>query len=349
MRWRNKTMIKVLIVDTSPVSRFVVRTVLERDENLKIVGEARNGKEALELISHFKPDIITIDISHADTEGLETTKRIMQETPIPIIAVTEPSDTCVKHAIHVIQAGALTVIEKPDQFLSNDANGAGKNLINSIKTLSEVKVVRRWNDARLHQNAKTMQSGASKSSIEIIGIATSTGGPNALAKLLNQLPDDFQIPIVIVQHIMKGFAGNFVTWLASVTRHHVKLAAQHELIQKNMVYIAPDDQHLTVNRFNRLVLSSDEPVKGHRPSADYLLFSIAKNYGERGMGIILTGMGDDGAEGMKAIKDAGGLTIAQNKDSSVIFGMPNEAINLNAVDKVVSIDKIGETIFKLTK
>jgi two-component system chemotaxis response regulator CheB len=233
--------------------------------------------------------------------------------------------------------------------LLNDANAAGKNLINSIKTLSEVKVVRRWNDTRLHPNSKPIRHGALKSSIEIIGIATSTGGPNALAKLLNQLPDDFQIPIVIVQHIMKGFAANFVTWLASVTGHHAKLAAQHELIQKNHVYIAPDDYHLTVNRFNRLVLSSDGPVKGHRPSADYLLFSIAKNYGKRGMGIILTGMGDDGAEGMKAIKDAGGLTIAQNKDSSVIFGMPSEAINLNAVDKVVSIDKIGETIFNLTK
>ena len=342
-------MIKVLIVDNSPVSRFVVRNILERDGDLKIVGEARNGKEALELVSHFNPDILTIDVSQPDMEGLEVTKKIMQENPVPIIAVTNQKDNRLKKAIQIIQAGALTVVEKPDQFMMNEVDAAGKNLIDSIKSLSEVKVVRRWNDNRLQQNAKLIRLGSVKSSTEIIGIATSTGGPNALAKLLKQLPADFQIPILIVQHIMKGFTENFVTWLGNVSKRKVKLAEQHELIQKNYVYIAPDDFHLSVNRFNRLVLNSDEPVKGHRPSADYLFLSIARNYANRGMGIILTGMGDDGAEGMKAIKDAGGLTIAQNRDSSVIFGMPNEAISRNAVDKVVSIDKIGEAIFSLTK
>lgn len=341
-------MIKVLIVDNSPVSRFVIRRVLERDENLKIVGEARNSKEALELVSHFNPDILTVDVSQPDMEGLEATKRIMQENPVPIIAVTNQKDNSVKQAIQIIQAGALTVIEKPEQFLANEVDAAGQNLIDSIKSLSEVKVVRRWNDKRMEQIPKQKILHKAKSSTEIIGIATSTGGPNALAKLLKQLPTDFQIPILVVQHIMKGFTENFVNWLRNVTGHKVKLAEQHELISKNIIYIAPDDFHLSVNRFHRLVLTGDEPVKGHRPSADYLFFSIAKNYSNRGMGIILTGMGDDGAEGMKAIKDAGGLTIAQNRDSSVIFGMPNEAINLNAVDKVVSIDKIGEAIFSLT-
>lgn len=341
-------MIKVLIVDNSPVSRFVIRNVLERDEELKIVGEARNGAEALELVAHFKPDILTIDVSQPDMEGLDATKKIMQENPVPIIAVTSHQNNGVQKAIQIIQAGALTVVEKPDQFMPNEPDAVGKNLIDSIKSLSEVKVVRRWNDEKLKKAARKVVSNSVNSATEIIGIATSTGGPNALAKLLNQLPAGFDIPILVVQHIMRGFTGNFVTWLANVSERHVKLAEQYELILKDHIYIAPDDSHLSVNRFNRLVLTKEAPVKGHRPSADYLFFSIARNYKNRGMGIILTGMGDDGAEGMKAIKDAGGLTIAQNRDSSVIFGMPNEAINLNAVDKVVSIDNIGEAILSLT-
>ena len=336
-------MIKVVIADESSASRYLIKKTLEKDNEIIVIGEAKTGKETIKLVSQLQPDVIALDIKMSNIDGIKVTEQIMQETPLPIVGLSNNTTDNFDERLKIIKAGALTVLKKPQDSGCNIIDDQQQEFINSLKILSEVKVVRMWTGKRLGNIKKINKNIQRKHSPEIIGIATSTGGPDALAKILKQLPENFSVPILIVQHIMKGFTNNFVTWLNNFTGLNIKLAEQHEQIRNNMIYVAPDDFHMSAHH-QRILLSKEQPIKGHRPSANYLFNSIAKYYSQKGMGVILTGMGDDGASGIKAIKDSGGTTIAQDEKSSVIFGMPKEAINLNAIDRIVSIDQIGKVI-----
>lgn len=348
-------MIKVLIVEDSPLISKILTKILESDHELQVVGVAQTGREGLRLATELSPDIITMDIVMPDMDGVEATKQIMAYKPTPILMLTSSHQRKKDEVFRAISFGALDVIEKTsfEQMLVED--NSKNNLIKKIKFLANIKVIK-------HPLAKLQQSLVSSDSIHlvaetkkskrdlefkgVIAIAASTGGPQALAAILNKLPVDFPWAILIVQHIARGFTHGLVEWLSKISAFKIKIAEDNEEITKCMAYVAPSGLHMRVAEGGIIRLGDDPPYRNFKPSADILFSSIAKVYNEQGIGIILTGMGRDGADGIGEIKKSGGRTIAQDEKTSVIFGMPKEAIERGAIDKVLSIDKIAEDLLK---
>ena len=350
-------MIRVLIVEDSITVRTTLRDLINSDPQLRVVGEAKNGAEAIELLEKLKPDVISMDIEMPVMNGLEATRIIMESIPTPIVILSGliSSDES-KLVFDSLQLGALKVLKKPEGI---------KDLNRVLKLISGVKVIRRrpQKDRQLHRisptsanDVDTSLSGRSNGQfaplkterkVEIIAMGASTGGPAVLNDILSKLQATPTVPILVVQHITQGFTNGFVHWLNENCDLHVKLAVNNESLSPGVVYLAPDDYHLIVGSKNKISLHQDEPYKFHRPSATILFQSVADVYKTRAMGILLTGMGDDGASGLKSLKDTGAYTIAQDKDSSVIFGMPMEAIKLGAVDRVLNPEQITLEIQKL--
>jgi len=349
-------LIRVLIAEDSITVRTLLRELIGSDPKLRVVGEAKNGAEAIELSEKLKPDVISMDIKMPVMNGLEATRIIMERVPTPIVILSGLiSNDESKLVFDSFQAGALKVLRKPEGL---------QDLNRVLKLISGVKVVRRRQQrattsirsagveyARNPIGEKGQEGkrarGQEKKNIEIIAIGASTGGPAVLNNILSEISAPLPVPILVVQHITQGFADGFVHWLNENCNLHVKLATDNEILLPGMIYIAPDDYHLTVSSKNRIRLHQDEPYKFHRPSATVLFQSVAKVYKDRAMGILLTGMGNDGALGLKSLKDVGAYTIAQDEDSSVIFGMPMEAIKLGAVDEVLNPERINLEIQKL--
>jgi two-component system chemotaxis response regulator CheB len=279
----------------------------------------------------------------------------MAETPCPIVIISACSNKQeLNLTFSAIQAGALTVLDKPGL---DDAPEILQAMVERIRLMSEVKVVRRWSRPRPElveerQQLPSLPGSASArpvEKIELIAMAASTGGPAALVEILGRLPVDFSIPILIVQHITPGFGSSLVTWLNQMTPLEVRLAQSADSPRPGQALIAPDDYHLEVTPLKMLKISQTPPDQnGQRPSANYLFHSVARIYGARAMGIILTGMGNDGAEGLLAMRQRGAYTLAQNQESCVVFGMPAVAIGLGAVDQVLPVDKIATTMMAVT-
>jgi len=339
-------MIRVLVVDDSPTMRQVIRAVLESDSELKVVGEAYNGINAVALCEKLQPDIITMDIRMPEMNGFEAIRTIMAESPRPIVVLTSTrSDIELGTSFNAIDAGALMVCGKPRGLPGEDP--AADRLIQQIKIMAEVKVVRR----RWHLTEKKTQSSLEKTveansiatrplTPRLIAIGTSTGGPPALQMILKEFTASLPVPVVIVQHISSGFVEGLAHWLDGTTPLRVKVAEICEVLEAGTVYLAPEDQHLMVTKHGRVRLRASPEVDGHRPSATVLFESVAESYGPNAVGILLTGMGRDGAQGLKTLREKGGHTIAQDEASSVIFGMPKEAIALGAAEKVLSLEQI---------
>jgi two-component system chemotaxis response regulator CheB len=331
-------MIRVVIVDDSPTFRLLVKSILESDPDIQVMGEAINGLEALRVCKQYQPDIVTMDIHMPSMDGYATIKSIMSDMPCPIIALTgsvnsRNEDTHKK----AIQSGALVALPKPKDIPGIDP--AADRLIEKIKSMSQVKVIRRKNfnlPPRM-----TAQTFVPNNAIKLIGIGASTGGPPAIQTILSGFSKNIACPIVVVQHISQGFVHNLSKWLVSSTSFNVSLAENGLRMIPGHVYIAQDRNHLAVTREGRLRLFQKGPVDGHQPSATVLFESIAQEFGSSGMGILLTGMGCDGAAGLKKLADKGALTIAQDEASSVVFGMPKKAIELGAARKILPIDEIA--------
>lgn len=353
-------MIRVLVVDDSPTLRLLIRTILERDQEIKVVSEARNGEEAITTASIFKPDLITMDINMPGIGGYEAIRQIMNSYPCPIIVLTGIES---RHLMDVsfksLQLGALTVLPKPASMNMQDSSEAA-NLISQIKIMAGVKVIRRQlapnRDETL--SIKNIQGGpASNSSIytppasgyNLVAVGVSTGGPPALQTFLSGLSSSFPLPIVVVQHISKGFVDSLAEWLTKTTPFGCRVVTSGETLQGGRVYLAPDNVHLTLQKNGLVWLSDEKPVEGLRPSVNKLFETVAKNYGPSAIGVLLTGMGRDGAKGLLAMKQAGAYTIAQDEASSVIFGMPKEAIDLGAVKEVLPLEQIAGRILTLAK
>ncbi len=345
-------MIRVLIVDDSAVLRQTTRLILTSDSNITVIGEANNGADAVAMAERMRPDVITMDIRMPKMDGTQAIRQIMAASPVPIIVVTGIDLAQeLELSSQVTKLGAVSILQRPEGVSTPDFPVFTSRLIEQVKLMSAVKVVRhtRVDKATAPDAGMKMPMPVLKPSVktEIVAIGSSTGGPAALHKLLGALPADFPVPIVIVQHISFGFVQGLADWLDEACPLNVKVAHAGEKVQAGTVYLAPDNNHMLVDRLNRNALNPSEPIGGHRPAVTALFQSVAQSYGPAAIAVILTGMGADGAVGMKALYESGAITIAQDEASSVVFGMPKEAIALGAVQQIVPLDRIAQTVTSL--
>ncbi len=340
-------MIRVLVVEDSAVTREYLAFLLGRDPALEVVGTARDGVEAVAQTERLKPDLIVMDVHMPRMNGYEATRQIMERFPMPIVMVSASlSRDETAMAFQALQAGALTLVDKPGgPDHPNQAETAGR-LVETVKLMAEVKVVRRWPRYRDQgPGAKEdPRSAPDPRKIRLIAIGASTGGPQVLVEILKDLPGDLPVSILVVQHIAPGFVTGLAEWLGQETRLAVKVAESGEAIRPGAVYLARDGWQMGVSPEGRIRLAKAELEGGFCPSASFLLQSVADAYGRSAVGILLTGMGRDGAAGLRQLREAGGMTIVQDEESSIVFGMPGEAIRLGAAEYVLSPRRIAEAI-----
>lgn len=340
-------MIRVLVVEDSPTVREFLIQILRSDPAIEVVGTAETGEEALEAVERTRPDIITMDVHMPRMNGFDATRRVMETHPTPIVIVSGTTDfTDTAKAFRAIESGALAVLQKPSGAGHPDHERSTSELIRTVKVMSEVKVVRRWPRYRAAEVApevsccKEIRLPTAQSHPKIIAIGASTGGPPVLQTILAGLPRSFPIPVLIVQHIAAGFTQGFVEWLAQSSSLPVHIPAHGQSILPGQAYVAPDGLHMVVGADGRVQLRSDEPENGLRPSVACLFRSVTKAYGQSAVGVLLSGMGKDGAWELKSMKEQGAITIAQDQDTSVVHGMPGEAIKLGGATYVLPPEKI---------
>jgi two-component system chemotaxis response regulator CheB len=345
-------MIKVLVVEDSPVVREFLVYVLNSDSEIQVIGTAQNGQEAIEAIRNKEPDIVTMDIHMPEMDGYEATRRIMETQPVPIVIVSGSTSIGeVAMTFKAIEAGALAVVARPKGIGHPDYETTAKELIQTVKLMSEIKVVKRWPRLKKESPPPTPggEVGKSLPAIQVVAIGASTGGPAALQTILSDLPRDFPVPVLIVQHISAGFVEGFAHWLAQSSGLPVHLASEGEYLLPGHAYVAPEGFHMIVETRNRIALSTAELKNGLRPAVSYLFNSVARVFGQNAIGVLLTGMGKDGAQELRLMKDKGATTIAQDEASSVVHGMPGEAIKVSAATYVLPLKKIAAVLASLVK
>lgn len=350
---RDKPRIRVLIVEDSPVVREFLVHFLGADPAIEVIGTANDGEEALEAVAHKRPDVITMDIHMPRLDGLEATRRIMETHPTPIVIVSGSADPReVATTFRAIEAGAVAVLRRPAGIGHPDHETSTEELVQTVKLMSELKVVRRWpragGKAPLPPAAEAPRAEV-EARVKLVAIGASTGGPPVLQIILAALPADFPVPILIVQHMASGFTQGFVQWLAQTSSLPMHLAAHDELLRPGHVYVAPDEFQMRVDRGGRIVLTQDAPENGLRPSVSFLFRSVAEVYGRDAVAGLLTGMGRDGAEELKRLRDMGAVTFAQDKDSSVVHGMPGAAILLDAATFILPPARISAVLTNLVR
>ena len=338
--------ISVFVVDDSAVSRELLTHVLTSDPDITVIGSARDGAEAIEALGGTKPSVVTMDIHMPGMDGFEATRRIMETAPLPIIIVSasfEPSD--VAKAFRAMEAGALAVLGKPTGPGSPTHAALAQQLIETVKAMAEVRVIRRWPKARMEARKPqpvAVPQGAGE--IRLIAIGASTGGPPVLKTLLSGLPKPCPVPVLIVQHISAGFVEGLADWLTTTTGMTVRLAQHGELAQPGLAYLAPDGCQMSVGKDLRIVCGPEPAEHGLAPSVSVLFRSVAQRIGAQAAGVLLTGMGRDGAAELSLMREAGAVTFAQDRESSIVHGMPGEAIRLGAAMHVGSPERIAATL-----
>lgn len=345
-------MIRVMVVEDSPVVREFLIHILTSDPDIQIIASATNGEEALEVVGRKKPDVITMDIHMPKLNGLDATRKIMETYPTPIVIVSGSSTKGeVAITFRAIEAGALALVRRPVGIGHPDHEGTAADLVRMVKLMAEVKVVRRWPRPRPEappaMAPPVVEIEKAPAEVKLVAIGASTGGPLALRAILSGLPKGFPVPVVIVQHMAPGFVEGFAEWLAQSSGFPVHVATDSEDLLPGHAYVAPDGFHLGVGGDGRISLSDHGPENGLRPSVSYLFRSAAKILEDRAVGVLLTGMGRDGAEELKQMKERGAVTIVQNRESSVVHGMPGEAINLDAATYVLPPEDIARALTEL--
>ena len=338
--------IKVLVVEDSIVAREMIVHILNASPGIRVIGTASNGEEAFDAARLLRPDVVTMDINMPGASGLETTRRIMEAHPAPIVIVSgsvTPSDVAM--TFRATEAGALAALPLP-----TDAATASE-LVQTVRLMSEVKVVRRWPKVRRESMpAHPLDAGLARRAaggVRVVALGASTGGPPVLKTILSGLPGDFPVPVLIVQHMSVGFSAGFVEWLSQSSALPVRLAVHGEPILPSQVYVAPDENQMQVKSSGKIALSRDDRENGMRPSVSCLFRSVAKVYGCHAAAGLLTGMGRDGADELKLLREEGAATFAQDRESSVVYGMPGEAARLDAAMLVLGPQEIAPLLIKL--
>lgn len=339
--------VRALVVEDSTTARALLVELLRSDPGIEVVGEATNGQQAVELVSRLRPSVLLMDIEMPIMDGFEATKRIMVETPTPIVIVTarhNPRD--VEVSLRALRLGALTVLPKPGGPGTPRFDEEAAQLVRLVKALADVKVVRRrWlpesgDGHRELRRTSPPPSGTGRA----VAVAASTGGPAALYRFLELLPADVGAPVLVVQHIAPGFVEGLVSWLGSGSALPVKVAERDERLRADTVYVAPDDRHLEVAGEQAVRLSDGPALGGFRPSADALFESMAAVFGRAAAGVVLTGMGTDGLRGSRALRRSGAFVLAQDEETSVVFGMPRAVVDEGIADVVGSIEGLVSSL-----
>lgn len=339
-------MIRVVLAEDSAVTREFLVHLLDEDPLFEVVGAARHGEEAVTLVEALRPDVVVMDIEMPHMDGYEATRRIMETVPTPIVMVSGHSSQLEAKAFEALRAGALVLLNKPSGPGHPDYPASSLELLATVKLMAEVKVVRRW--ARREPPAREpVRRIEPARKVRVVAIGASAGGPPTVAQILSALPRDLGSPVLLVQHIAPGFVAGLAEWLDRATSLAVKLAEPNETALAGTVYVAPDGVQMGIAPDGRIRLTTESEADGFRPSATHLLRSVARSYGAAAVGVLLTGMGRDGATGLLDLREAGGVTIAQDKESSVVFGMPMEAIRLGAAEHVLPPAKIAEVLRSL--
>lgn len=349
--------VRVLVVDDSALMRKLIPQIIERDPSIQVVGTAIDGEFALKKIEELKPHVITLDLEMPRMGGMETLKEIMRRHRLPVIVVSAHSTEGASATFKALSLGAFDFVTKPKDAASAHMDAIATELITKIKVAAQTRVphigisLPKYQIETPTRSPKSDTEGARVRSggipNKIVAIGVSTGGPNAVQYVLSQLPADFPAAIVIVQHMPEGFTDMFAKRLDECCAIEVKEAQSGDLLLAGRALISPGNRHIRVKRMplgDIVVLSDEEKVNGHRPSVDVLFRSVASEFGSRSLALLMTGMGDDGADAMGEVKAAGGLTIAQSEDSCVVFGMPKAAIERGFATRVVSLDALANTL-----
>ena len=344
MNVKSDSVIRVLLVDDSPLVLHILQRLLSRFPEIRVAGTAANGQQALEMLPLIQPDVICTDLHMPVMDGLAFTRAVMDSHPRPILVVSVSVEPGSPNVFQLIEAGAVDVFPKPRAILDSDQEGIARELASRIRILAGVHVFRRAGRKTL----PVSPCPTAHPKVSIVAIGASTGGPQALREILSRLPVDFPVPVVCVQHIIGSFLSEMVAWLGTAAALSVRKAIHGGMPQKGVVYFAPENVHLEFDDAGRFALTTSPPCDGHRPSVTVALRTAARSYGSGAMGVLLTGMGQDGVEGMASIAAAGGITIAQDEASSVVYGMPGEAVARGVVRHVLSLEQIAPMLIALT-
>lgn len=348
-------MITVLIVDDSQTTLDYLKYLLNSDGGIVITGIANTGKEAVELSQRKLPDVILMDINMPQMDGFEATRIIMEKNPVPIVIMSafhNVKDTDV--IFRAMEAGAVALANKPRGIDHPGHESSAKELVQTVKLMSEIKVVRRRPIAKRKPEEREhrpeslfVKPAVSPAAIRVIAMGASAGGPPVLHAILSGIPKRFPVPLLIVQHIANGFMEGLIEWLSKTADCPIHMATHEESPLPGHIYFAPDNYHMGVGNSGRIVLSKGGPENGSCPSISFLFRSVANVYGANAVGVLLTGMGRDGADGLKFMRDHGAITIAQDKASSMVYGMAGEAIKLNGAMYELHYDNIAPTLLSL--
>ena len=340
-------MIHVLLVDDSPLVLHILQRLLSRSPEIQVVGTAANGKEALDLLPALNPDVICTDLHMPVMNGLEFTREVMIRYPRPILVISVSVEPNSPNVFKLLEAGAVDVFPKPRAILDSDFDMLADELASRIRILAGVHVFRREKSTERAPVSSTIIPSCLQSTPRFVVIGASTGGPQALREILSHLPSTFPLPVVCVQHIGGGFLSGMVEWLTDACKLTVRVACPGEPPIPGMVYFAPEDSHLDLDEGGRFLSSMAPPIDGHCPSITVTMQAAARYFGSGAVGVLLTGMGRDGADGMTSIRAAGGITLAQDEASSVVYGMPKKAVEQGAVQHLLSIELIAPALLEL--
>lgn len=345
---------RVLVVDDSAFMRKVITDMITYSDQLEVIGTARNGQEALEKIKALKPDLVTMDIEMPKLDGLSALRTIMCESPTPVIMLSSLTKQGAQETLKALDLGAIDFITKPSSLVKVSTPEVRDELINKLLVASKAKleatckVPRAIEKPVVSKSIETRVSGHTGFK-KLVAIGTSTGGPRALQDVIPFIPKDIDASFLIVQHMPPGFTKSLAERLNSLSQIRVKEAEDGDVMKTGWAYLAPGDKHIKVSKQGHQIvikLDSGERVSGHRPSVDAMMYSLVDAAVQNVVGVIMTGMGSDGADGMKKLKENKGFVIAQNEESCVVFGMPKSTIKLGVVDKVVDLSNIANEIVK---
>ncbi len=341
-------MIRVLVVDDSPTARELLCYVLDSDPAISVIGRAKDAQDAIRYLELQRPDVVTMDIHMPGMNGIEATRTIMETRPLPIVIVSgnwEPGE--VETTFHAMEAGALAIVQRPKGIGHPDHARTAQELLQTVRLMSEIRVIkRRARDRKAAERERAPVTVASvmPADVKVVTLGASTGGPPVIQSILQRLPRDFPASVLIVQHMAAGFVRGMIDWLGETSRIPLRIARHGERFLPAHGYFPPDGHNMGIDAGCRirLVRNSDDSAAGS--SVGYLFRSVANILGPKAVGVLLTGMGRDGAEELRLMRDKGALTVAQDEESSVVFGMPGAAVELQAATYVLPPDKIATVL-----